>query len=93
MRSRDHAVAAMPMTATPTPACASTVPQVDRGSPIARFVATANPPPPRERVITSLKAPRMRKKPSPMPSGASAGPPIVAAYTAMVPTMATPVAR
>ena len=74
-----HAVAAMPITATPTPAGRRSRPQVDRGRPAALTRARCAPGAPRrqERVTISLSEPSTRKTPSPTPSGAATGPPAV----------------
>src|SRR2546429_5054552 len=84
----------MPISATPTPACANTVPQVERGNPRARRIAVAegrrNRP---VRSTRSLNAPAMTKIASPMASGAKAPPPRVHAHsTATAINDATPAA-
>src|ERR1700722_8319326 len=72
----------IPIKATPTPAWANTVPQVERGSPRARRQAipagTRNRPVRRTR---SLNAPAITNTASPIASGANAPPPIVHDHT------------
>src|ERR1700681_4099900 len=82
----------IPIRATPTPAWADVVPQVERGNPRARRTAapkgTRNNP---LRSARSLKAPAMTYTASPIASGANVLPPYVHAHrTAIAIRAATP---
>src|ERR1700686_2294285 len=84
----------IPIKATPTPAWANTVPQVERGNPRARLTAVLNGTGNRPvRSARSLNAPIMTNTANPIASGAKALPPRVHAHnTANAISAATPAA-
>ena len=79
----------MPSSDTPRPKCASIVPKAERGRPRARVSAVANGKRSKPvRSMRSVTAPAMTKAASPMPNGASTGPPLVMAKVAAITTRA-----
>ncbi len=60
IRSTPQPVAAKPSRVTPSPACASAVPQAERGSPQARATTAARPPRVPMRHAGSAKEPTTR---------------------------------